>query len=78
MVNILCVTCNIPIPIISVAIITKVFPSNSTKSPTEPMAATSIVFVAITLNACFPARQKLYPYIAEMVKLTQMKIQGVG
>lgn len=47
-----------------VATTTKALPRNSTKSPTELIAATRSAFDDRCLKACCPPRQKLYPKIA--------------
>lgn len=48
-------------PINTVDVTTSTFPKNSTKSPTEFIAATRNTFEVIILNACCPELQKLSP-----------------
>lgn len=48
-------------PMRTVAITTTTLPKNSTKSPTELIAATLNTFEESSLNACCPALQKGYP-----------------
>jgi len=45
----------------TVEVTTSTFPKNSTKSPTEFIAATRSTFEVIILNACCPELQKLSP-----------------